>query len=66
MKTIKIPINVCPDCHSHLFTYDEHYKETYCKLCGLVITAPYSADFTRPDLKTITITVNISEMITLS
>lgn len=66
MKTIKVPVKVCPDCHSHLFRYDERHKEMYCKLCGLVITAPYSTDFIRPDLKTLTIIINIPETVEIS
>lgn len=60
---IHIHIKVCPECNSHIFNYDTYKKEVYCKLCGLIINAPPSADFTTPDLKTITITINIHEII---
>ena len=63
MKTIKVPVRVCPDCYSHLFRYDDHAKELYCKLCGLVITAPYSTDFITPNLKKIHITISIPETV---
>lgn len=57
----QVKIKVCPECNSHLFNYDEYHLELYCKLCGLVLKAPSSTDFTTPVLKTIQITINVAE-----
>lgn len=54
-------IKVCPECNSHTFYKDTKHHETSCKVCGLVLIAPYSADFITPDFKIITITVTVSE-----
>lgn len=59
----KVPVKVCPDCNSHLFRYDDHTKELYCYPCGLVIHAPYTTDFIRPDFKTIEIVINIPDTV---
>ena len=59
----KVKINLCPNCDGHIFRYDEYHKEQYCYSCGLVINAPYTADFIRPDFKTIIITLHIPETV---
>ncbi len=63
IDSITVDIKVCPECNSHLFTYDEKHKEVMCKLCGLIVKAPPSTAFITPDLKTIKITINIHEVI---
>lgn len=63
MSKIKVPVKVCPECNSHLFKHDESKREMTCKLCGLVIHAPYNADFITPDLKIIHITISIPETV---
>lgn len=63
MNKIKVPIKVCPECNSHLFKHEENIKEIYCKLCGLVLNAPYSPDFITPDFKLIHIVINVAEVV---
>lgn len=57
----KVAIKVCPECHSHLFKKDYRLHELYCRLCGLVLKAPYSVDFKTPDFKTLHLTINVPE-----
>lgn len=50
-----IKIKVCPECNSNCFSSDEIHLEIYCSKCGLVLKAPFSADFITPELKKIKI-----------
>lgn len=59
----KIPIKVCPECNSHLFKFDTHHRELYCSVCGLIIYAPYTTDYIRPDFKTIHIILNVPDTV---
>lgn len=63
IDSIQVNIKLCPECNSHNFRYDNHHKELYCFNCGVVLIAPPSTDFITPDIKTVTITINIHEAI---
>lgn len=63
METKKVRLKVCPECYSHTFKYDEYHQELYCFNCGLILNAPPNRDFITPDLKTLTITITIHEVI---
>ena len=62
MNTITVNIKVCPECNSHIFRYDNYLKELYCFKCGTVLKAPPCTDFITPDLKQISIRINIHEV----
>ena len=63
MKYKKITKKVCPECGmEHTTKYDPIHTETYCKKCGLVLTAQYMQhNFIFPGLKTITIKIPLED-----
>lgn len=59
----KIVKKVCPECGRENCTkYDELHAETYCKYCGLVLTAQYTqCHIIFPGLKKIIIKIRIDD-----
>lgn len=40
-----VNIYLCPECDNTTFLKDFHDNNIFCRKCGLVVNAPYSADF---------------------
>ena len=63
MKYKIITKKVCPECGmEHTTKYDSIHTETYCKKCGLVLTAQYMQhNIIFPGLKTLIIKIPLDE-----